>query len=126
MQYKLYFLKSLQFLPIVFNLLNLKWLNYYPTCRNTLIENYNTSFFLRWLANVNTSLSTNQNAVLGYIAKYCSKTKISSLFFKDFLKKILKIINSKSLIFLLATKILNELIFEQDSLVQKIYHYLLN
>lgn len=90
------------------------------------MENYNTTFSIGWLANIDTNPCINQNVILGYVAKYCLKAEISSLFFKIFLKEALKTINLKSPILLLATKMINKLIFEQDWLAQELYHHLLD
>lgn len=114
MQCRFYFLRPLQPLPTVFNILNPKWLSYCPNCNDVLMGNYNTNFSLGWLANVDISPCTNQNAVLGYVAKYYSKTKFTFLSFKDFLKEMLKMVNPKSFMLLLATKILNKVISKQD------------
>lgn len=87
--------------------------------------NYNATYSLGWLANVDTSPCTDQNAVLGYMAKYCSKAEVQSLSFEDLLKEALKTVN-KSPMLSLATKMLNKLISEQDWSAQEVCHHLLD
>lgn len=76
MQYKFYFPRLLQPLPTLSNFLNPKWLSYCSTYNDALMSNYNSIYSLQWLANIDTSFYTNQNVVLGYVAKYYSKAKV--------------------------------------------------
>lgn len=125
---RFHFPRPLQDSPTVSNALNPKWLTYNPARNDPLMGNYNPAYIMGWLANVDISPCTDQRAVLGYIAKYCTKSETSSQSYKDLLKALFDTVSSSSEnpLLSLVSKIMNKLISERDWSAQEVCHHLLD
>uniref|UniRef100_A0A4E9ER58 ATP-dependent DNA helicase n=1 Tax=Gibberella zeae TaxID=5518 RepID=A0A4E9ER58_GIBZA len=99
----------------------------YDGARNDAwLNNYNRTFLMSWLANIDTSPCTSVHAVLNYIAKYCSKAEKKTESFNDIAKSILPRVNASRSVVSFVAKFMNRLLTERDWSAQEVHHLLLN
>lgn len=110
----------------VSNIVNPKWKSYDPPRNDPLLNIYNPTISMGWLANTDFTPCTDQHAVLGYIAKYCSKAETKSLKLADLVRGVLSLVSTKAPMHSLATKMMNKLIAERDWSAQEVCHHLLD
>ncbi|EKG09312.1 hypothetical protein MPH_13668 [Macrophomina phaseolina MS6] len=90
------------------------------------LNNFNGVISLGWLANTDVSPCTGSQAVLNYIAKYCSKAETKSASYKDILAKVLPQVSTQYPLLSLVSKVMNRLLGERDWSAQEVSHLLLN
>jgi hypothetical protein len=90
------------------------------------VNNYNRTTALGWLANTDISPCTSRQAVLRYIAKYCSKAETKSLSYQELAKEVLPRVTSQQPIVSLVSKFMNQLIAERDWTAQEVCYHLLH
>ncbi|KAF3768357.1 hypothetical protein M406DRAFT_250190, partial [Cryphonectria parasitica EP155] len=66
------------------------------------------------LANIDIVLYTSLQAIINYIAKYCSKAEMKIQLYKKIMFELISKINYAKLIVSLVAKIINKLLSEQD------------
>ncbi|KAH7038972.1 hypothetical protein B0J12DRAFT_606491, partial [Macrophomina phaseolina] len=94
---------------------NDEWLNNY--CR---VVSYG------WLANTDVTPCTGSQAVLNYIAKYCSTAETKSVSYKQIIQSVLPNISSTRPLLSLVSRVMNKLLGERDWSTQEVSHLLLN
>ena len=75
------------------------------------------------MANTDVSVCGDTNAVINYIAKYCSKAETQSLSYRDIVKSVLPNINPQHPRLSLVQRLMNKLIAERDISGQELQHY---
>ena len=78
------------------------------------LNQYNRSITLTWLANTDISVCGDTNAVINYIAKYCSKAETQSVSYGNIIQAILPSLNASHPRFSLIKRAMNRLIAERD------------
>ena len=85
---------------------------------------YNRAISLIWMANTDISVCGDSNAVINYIAKYCSKAEKQSSSFRQIIQSILPSLNAQHPRLSLVQKIMNRLVAERDISGQELQHYI--
>jgi len=62
---------------------------YLPVRNDALLNSYNATVIMGWMANTDISPCTDQTAVVHYLAKYCSKAEKKSEPFKSLLQSVM-------------------------------------
>lgn len=119
------FPRNLQKKPDVNNEANQRWQTFAPSRNDPLLNNYNPTFTMGWLANIDVSPCTDQKALLYYVAKYCTKAETKTVKLDQLMKDILPHISSKNPMCSLVVKFMNKLIGERDISAQEACHLLL-
>ena len=88
------------------------------------LNQYNRSISLTWLANTDISVCGDSNAVINYIAKYCSKAETQSASFNDIIKAVLPALNLTHPRLSLVQRTMNRLVAERDISGQELQHYI--
>ena len=99
----------------------------FEAARNdTLMNHFNPTLALGWLANIDISPCTSLKAVINYAAKYYSKAEKKSQSYIDLARLTLPGVSHRQPLISFASKIMNKLISERDYSAQEIAHLLLN
>lgn len=104
---------------------NPRWQTFAPARNDPLLNNYNPAFTMGWLANIDVTPCTDQEAVLYYVAKYCTKAEIKTVKLDKLMKDLRPHISSKNPMGSLVIKFMNKLIGERDISAQEACHLLL-
>ena len=88
------------------------------------LNQYNRSITLTWLANTDISVCGDTNAVINYIAKYCSKAETQSVSFGNIIQAILPSLNASHPRLSLVQRAMNRLVAERDISSQELQHYI--
>ena len=88
------------------------------------LNQYNRAISLTWLANIDTSVCGDSNAVINYIAKYCSKVETQSACFYNIMKAVLPSFNSVHPRLSLVQQCMNRLVVERYISSQELKHYI--
>ena len=91
-----------------------------------LMNQFNPTLLLGWLANIDISPCTSLQAVINYAGKYCSKAEKKSQSYLELAASVLPAISHRQPLVSLASKVMNKLISERDYSAQEIAHLLLN
>ncbi len=98
---------------------------YLPARNDALLNSYNATVTMGWMANTDLSPCTDQTAVVHYLAKYCSKAEKKSEPFKSLLQSVMLRVSDRAPLLSLAIKLMNKLIAERDWSAQEVCHHLL-
>lgn len=104
---------------------NPRWQTFAPARNNPLLNNYNPAFTMRWLANIDVILCTDQKVVLYYVAKYYTKAETKTVKLDELMKDFLLHRSFKNPMGSLVIKFMNKLIGERDISAQEACHLLL-
>jgi ATP-dependent DNA helicase PIF1 len=104
---------------------NFKYPRFYPKRNDELLNQHNIVFLLGWQANIDFTPITSVQAVMTYIAKYCSKTEKKSENYSVIFNSILTSLDSDNHATVVFQKLLGKLIVERDWSAQECMHLLL-
>jgi ATP-dependent DNA helicase PIF1 len=90
------------------------------------LNGYNRTITLGWLANTDIKPCISIDAVLNYVAKYCSKAETKSKSYQELASELLPRISNRDPLVSFASKLMNKLISERDWSVQEICHLLMH
>jgi ATP-dependent DNA helicase PIF1 len=114
--------------PVVFRdpLRNPQHFTFFAERNDSLLHKYNRAITMGWLANTDISPCTNIQAVINYLAKFCTKAEGKSDSYKDLLTTILPSINETNPLISMVAKLMNKLVGERDFSTQEVCHMLLD
>ena len=95
---------------------------YEPARNDELLNSYNPLCTIAWGANTDMTPPTSADAVLRYIAKYCSKAETKSATYHTMLKNVMSHASATHPLISITTKLLNSLLAERDWSAQEIAH----
>jgi hypothetical protein len=101
------------------------WWSFEAERNDTHLNQYNPLIALCWLANIDCSPCTSEEAVINYAAKYCSKSEAQTSTYAQIAKSILPHISDHNPTVSFVSKLMNKLIGERDYSAQEICHILL-
>lgn len=93
---------------------------------NTRLNNYNRTVTVGWQANTDVAPCTDLHAVLGYIAKYCSKAETKTEPYEALARTLLPRVSQRAPLLSFVSRLMNKLISERDWTAQEVCHHLLN
>ena len=97
-----------------------------PARNDERLNSYSRLVTMAWMANTDVSPCSNSQAVLNYIAKYCTKEEKKTATYADLVKEVLPHLNCAKPLLSLVSKTMNKLIGECDWSAQEVCHLLLN
>jgi hypothetical protein len=98
-----------------------------PEMMSASIVTLDWSRWLGWqIRSTDVSPCSNSQAVLNYIAKYCTKEETKTATYADLVKEVLPHLNCAKPLLSLVSKTMNKLIVECDWSAQEVCHLLLN
>ena len=97
-----------------------------PIRNDERINPFNRTITMAWKANTDFTPCTGSQAVLNYLAKYCTKEEKKSMTYLDLVKQLLQHLNSEKPLISLVAKTMNKLIGERDWSSQEVFHILFN
>lgn len=81
---------------------------------DTRLNGFNRTISLGWLANTDLNPCTSIDAVLNYVAKYCSKGETKSKSYQELARELLPRISNRNPVVSFTSKLMNKLISERD------------
>lgn len=89
------------------------------------MNNYVPLITMAWKANTDFTLCTSSQAVLNYLAKYCTKEEVQSQTYREIVQEMIPFMHSFNHLFSLVSKVMNRLVGERDWSAQEVMHILL-
>ena len=124
-QCRFHFPWPLSTVPAVGTNAELSFRTYEPARNHPLLCKYDPSITMAWMANADASPCTDLQAVVAYLAKYCSKAEKKSERYIDIGKDLLPNVNARNPFHSYTNKFMNKMIAERDWSAQEVCHILL-
>lgn len=104
---------------------NPNWYIYDGERNDGRLNNHNRVMAMGWLANTDFAPCTDIQAVINYIAKYCSKAEKKTKPFDALAAELIPRVSSRQPVVSFAAKIMDALLTERDWSAQEVCHVLL-